>query len=62
MDEPKTAVLNFGECRKCGCCVRSCPVGAIEYTLGGLKITEECVLCGSCVKACPFNALRLPEE
>ncbi len=53
------AKLNEAKCRGCGCCVRSCPMGAIALGAEKAEIGEACVGCGCCVKACPFEALHL---
>jgi NADH:ubiquinone oxidoreductase subunit F (NADH-binding)/NAD-dependent dihydropyrimidine dehydrogenase PreA subunit/(2Fe-2S) ferredoxin len=47
-------------CRKCGVCVKACPVDAVS---GGLKQLariekEKCIKCRACIEACPFLAIK----
>ena len=45
-------------CVKCGCCVRSCPRGALGVRDGRIGIDrEKCAACGTCVAACPSHAM-----
>lgn len=45
-------------CVGCGCCVRSCPRGALTAEDGTIRIDrEKCGSCGSCVQACPSHAM-----
>ncbi len=55
------------DCRSCGICKKSCPVGAIigekkqVYTIDSSK----CIRCGLCVNSCKFHAIEvfsLPKE
>lgn len=51
-------------CVACGCCVKVCPVQAIEIT-GGIfaKIDRErCVGCGKCAGECPASIIVIQEE
>ncbi|NLC88149.1 MAG: NADH-quinone oxidoreductase subunit NuoF [Clostridiaceae bacterium] len=47
-------------CKKCGLCVRNCPVGAIVGSREeGFKIdTEKCIKCGLCASKCNFKAIK----
>jgi NADH:ubiquinone oxidoreductase subunit F (NADH-binding)/NAD-dependent dihydropyrimidine dehydrogenase PreA subunit len=47
-------------CKKCGLCVKACPVDAVT---GGLKQLasidkERCIKCRACIEACPFLAIK----
>ena len=53
------------DCVACGCCVKVCPMNAIEVYRGlYAQVSEDkCVGCGLCVKACPQGIIRLvPRE
>lgn len=44
-------------CKKCGACVKNCPVGAIMSN--DLEIDEsKCIRCMACVQLCPVSARR----
>jgi NADH:ubiquinone oxidoreductase subunit F (NADH-binding)/NAD-dependent dihydropyrimidine dehydrogenase PreA subunit len=47
------------QCKKCGICVRQCPVDAISGTREtGYSInTSKCIKCGQCIEACKFKAI-----
>ena len=47
------------KCKKCGLCVKNCPVGAIEGNREeGFKINpEKCIKCGLCKANCHFDAI-----
>lgn len=48
-------------CVKCGCCVRECPVEAIDpKTFEADK--EKCISCMRCIAVCPENARILEKE
>lgn len=44
-------------CTKCGKCVRSCPMGAIEKESPGNTSFKECIGCLTCRDVCPENAV-----
>jgi len=48
------------KCKKCGLCVKACPVDAIVWEKGTVaKIDlEKCTECTSCYDACPFMAIE----
>ncbi len=48
-----------GSCVHCGCCVKSCPHGAVVEKNGSITVCSElCDLCGACVAACPTGCMR----
>ena len=45
-------------CVRCGCCIRSCPRGALSVREGKIAIDRGlCEVCGACVEACPSHAM-----
>lgn len=48
-----------GTCKKCGLCVKVCPVDAISGNReSGYKIdANTCIKCGRCIEACKFGAI-----
>jgi NADH-quinone oxidoreductase subunit F len=55
----KFAVIDAA-CKKCGMCVKACPVDAIRWEKGQLASIEldKCTRCTSCYDACPFMAIE----
>ena len=50
------------ECVACGCCVRSCPLGAIRVHKGMYALVDaRCVGCGHCERDCPAGVISLGE-
>ncbi|MBD3349425.1 MAG: DUF362 domain-containing protein [Candidatus Eisenbacteria bacterium] len=48
------------QAERCGLCVRSCPVGAIEMTETGPVVDRKtCVECLCCHEVCPHDAVRV---
>ena len=50
------------KCRRCGCCVRSCPRHALKLGADSVEVGDACIGCGTCVAACPFDAIAKPAE
>lgn len=52
------------ECVACGCCVKVCPIGAIEVIRGLYARVngDRCVGCGRCAKECPASVIEIREE
>ena len=46
-------------CKRCGLCVRHCPVGAISGSreAGFVIDQEKCIRCGQCYEVCKFKAI-----
>lgn len=59
----RKAVVAQAACVACGCCVKVCPIGAIEVVHGlYAKVAgEKCVGCGRCAKECPASVIELRE-
>ena len=59
----RRAVVQQDACVACGCCVKVCPVSAIEIFCGIVaKIHgEKCVGCGKCAKECPASVIEIRE-
>ncbi|HIS40725.1 MAG TPA: 4Fe-4S binding protein [Candidatus Aphodovivens avistercoris] len=50
-------IVDTDACRRCGCCVRTCPKGALKLGESAVEVREGCIGCGVCTAACPFGAL-----
>lgn len=59
----RRAVVDQGACVACGCCVKSCPLQAIEIVRGVMAQVngEVCVGCGRCAKECPASVIVIRE-
>ena len=59
----RKAQVDSEVCVACGCCVKVCPLGAIEIVRGvAAQIDRErCVGCGRCARECPASVIRLEE-
>ncbi|NIO37636.1 hydrogenase iron-sulfur subunit [Candidatus Bathyarchaeota archaeon] len=58
--EAITPIVNIGDCKACGLCVKVCPYNAITLNkeLGRIEIIEAaCGGCGTCAAECPTGAL-----
>lgn len=51
-------------CVACGCCVKVCPLGAIQVWKGVVARvdTDRCVGCGKCAGECPAGTISLKER
>ena len=59
----RKAVVEKRDCVACGCCVKVCPLGAIQV-LHGITARvnpDKCVGCGKCVRECPASVIQLQE-
>jgi heterodisulfide reductase subunit A-like polyferredoxin len=59
----RKAVVDQTVCVACGCCVKVCPLKAIEVFRGlYAKIDErKCVGCGKCAAECPASIISVRE-
>lgn len=59
----RRASVDQGSCVACGCCVRVCPLSAIQVVKGitAQVDKERCVGCGKCAKECPASVITIEE-
>ena len=59
----RRAVVDRSVCVACGCCVKVCPMQAIEIVRGIAAQVKEvkCVGCGKCAKECPASVIEIRE-
>ena len=59
----RKAVVNQKDCVACGCCVKVCPMGAMEILKGIMAQVDlaKCVGCGKCAKECPASVIEIRE-
>ena len=57
------AVVDKSLCVACGCCVKVCPLSAIQIMKGVTARVDstKCVGCGKCVRECPASVITLKE-
>lgn len=59
----KRAFVDQKSCVACGCCVKVCPMNAIQI-LHGIRAQVDmgaCVGCGKCAKECPASVITIRE-
>lgn len=59
----RRAFVDQKHCVACGCCVKVCPLKAIEV-VGGIfaQVKQEvCVGCGKCARECPASVIVIRE-
>ena len=66
MDKSKKkrkAFVQQSGCVVCGCCVKVCPLGAIQIMNGIMAEVDmtKCVGCGKCAKECPASVIIIRE-
>ena len=61
--EKKKSFVNEDDCVACGCCMKVCPLSAIEVWKGiAAKVNmDKCVGCGKCAKECPGSVIDIRE-
>lgn len=59
----RRAVVDEKACIACGCCVKVCPLRAIEVVRGIAARVDwsKCVGCGKCAKECPASVIAVGE-
>ena len=59
----RKAVVDPSACVACGCCVKVCPLQAIQIIRGiaAQVDVETCVGCGRCAKECPASVIEIRE-
>ncbi len=60
----RRAIVDQAVCVACGCCVKVCPLGAIEIVNGiAARVNQDkCVGCGKCARECPASVIVIQEE
>jgi len=59
----KRAYIEEKDCVACGCCVKVCPMKAIQVYRGlyAQVDADKCVGCGKCAKECPATVIEIRE-
>lgn len=59
----RRAFIRTDICVACGCCVKVCPLSAIQIWRGirAAVNEEQCVGCGKCAKECPASVIEIQE-
>ena len=59
----RRAVVDGGACVACGCCVKVCPLQAVEIVRGIVAriAPDKCVGCGKCARECPASVITIRE-
>lgn len=59
----RRAVVDEKSCVACGCCVKVCPLSAIQIWRGirAAVNAEQCVGCGRCARECPASVIEIQE-
>ena len=59
----RKAYVDQPNCVACGCCVKVCPMDAIQIAWGTTAQVnmEKCIGCGKCAKECPASIITLKE-
>lgn len=59
----RKAVVDRSACVACGCCIKVCPMQAIQIVRGiaAQVDAEKCVGCGRCAKECPASVIEIRE-
>ena len=63
MKTRRRAVVEPSACAACGCCVKVCPLGAIQVVRGVTAQVngDKCVGCGKCARECPASVVEIRE-
>ena len=59
----RKAFVAQGDCVACGCCVKVCPLSAIQIVKGIMAQVnmDKCIGCGKCAKECPASVIEIRE-
>lgn len=59
----RKARVDTSACVACGCCVKVCPMKAIEIVRGiaARADPDKCVGCGKCAAECPASVITVGE-
>ena len=57
----RRAVVDSAACVACGCCVKVCPLQAVEIVRGVMAQVKpaKCVGCGKCAEECPASVITI---
>ncbi len=57
----RKAFVEQSDCVACGCCVKVCPMGAIQIIKGITAEVdmEKCIGCSKCAKECPASVIEI---
>ena len=60
---PRRAFVESDHCVACGCCVKVCPLQAIQVVRGiaAQVDPDKCVGCGKCARECPASIIEIQE-
>ena len=63
VQKKRKAFVEQSDCVACGCCVKVCPLGAIQIIKGIMAQVdmEKRVGCGKCAKECPAGVIMIQE-
>lgn len=63
MKKRRKAFVEQLDCVACGCCIKVCPLGAIQIMKGIMAEVDmtKCVGCGKCAKECPASVIEIRE-
>lgn len=63
MKKRRKARVDTSACVACGCCVKVCPMKAIEIVRGiAARVDpDKCVGCGKCAAECPASVITVGE-
>ncbi len=59
----RKAYVDQNDCVACGCCIKVCPLSAIQIVKGITARVDfsKCVGCGKCAKECPASVIMIQE-
>ena len=59
----RLAVVDGSACVACGCCMKVCPLSAIQVWRGVRAMVngDKCVGCGKCAGECPASVISIEE-
>lgn len=59
----RKAFVEQSDCVACDCCVKVCPMGAIQIIKGIMAQVdmEKCIGCSKCAKECPASVIKIRE-
>ena len=62
-EKKRKAFVNTADCVACGCCVKVCPMNAIQIIKGitAQVNMDKCVGCSKCVRECPASVIEIGE-